>query len=63
MKTGTQLISLDLLSFEQAEAILNFQIENPSMKFGEIAVHLGFLTQDELDSYLEQKEQVQLLDK
>lgn len=56
MKIGTQLINLDLLSFEQAEAILNFQIEHPSMKFGEIAVHLGFISQDELDSYLQIRE-------
>lgn len=52
MKIGTQLINLDLLSFEQAEAVLNFQLEKPTMKFGEIAVHLGFITQEELDTYL-----------
>ena len=53
MKIGTHLISLEFLSIEQAEKILDYQLGNPSMKFGEIAVELGYITQEELDSFLE----------
>jgi hypothetical protein len=45
---GEQMIKLDLLSFEQAEMILQFQKRNSHMKFGEIAVHLGFLEKDNI---------------
>lgn len=52
---GEQLIKLNILSFEQAEMILEYQRKNKTMKFGEIAVKLGFLELDEVD------EQFQLL--
>ena len=42
-KIGEYFIKLDLLSFEQAEIILEYQRKNPEMKFGEIAVTLGYL--------------------
>ena len=42
-RIGEQLIKLDLLSFEQAEMILEYQRKHMDMKFGEIAIQMGFL--------------------
>lgn len=47
-KIGEQLIKLEILSFEQAELILQYQKRNPSMKFGDIAVKMGFLEIDQV---------------
>lgn len=47
-KIGEQLIKLELLSFEQAEIILQYQKKNKEMKFGEIAVKLGFLDEEQV---------------
>lgn len=49
-KIGEQLIRLDLLSFEQAEMILEYQKKNPMMKFGDIAVKMGFLEEDQINN-------------
>lgn len=46
-RIGEQMIRLDLLSFEQAEAILQFQKTHPLMKFGEIAVKLGYIIEEQ----------------
>lgn len=50
-KIGERLIRLDLLSFEQAEMILQYQQENPQKKFGDIAVELGFLEEEQINQY------------
>ena len=53
-KTGEYFMRLDLLSFEQAEEILNIQRTSlPHKKFGEIALELGYLTRDDLDDAIE----------
>ena len=49
---GEYFIGLNILSFEQAEEILKVQGETPGTKFGEIAVKLGYLNQEDLDEYL-----------
>jgi hypothetical protein len=46
-RIGEQLIKLELLSFEQAEMILEYQRKHNNMKFGEIAVKMGFLDEDQ----------------
>jgi len=46
-RIGEQLIKLDLLSFEQAEMILQYQKKHRKMKFGEIAVKMGFLDKNQ----------------
>lgn len=51
-KTGQYFIRLDQLSFEQAEEVLRYQQENPQKKFGEIALELGYITEEELQDYL-----------
>ncbi len=50
-KIGERLIKLDLLSFEQAEIILDYQKNNPEMKFGEISVKLGFVEAETITSH------------
>lgn len=45
-RIGEQMVRLDMLSFEQAETILRYQEAHPGMKFGEIAVKLGFLQEE-----------------
>jgi len=48
-KTGEYYIRLALLSFEQAEEILKLQKTTmPDKKFGEIALDLGFITEEDL---------------
>ncbi|MBN2657674.1 MAG: hypothetical protein JXR86_11490 [Spirochaetales bacterium] len=53
-KIGEQYIRLDLLSFEQAELILEYQKEHGDMKFGDIAVYLGFLDEDQVGNSLKE---------
>lgn len=48
-KIGEQLIKLELLSFEQAEIILQYQKKHKHMKFGDIAVELGFLGESQVN--------------
>ena len=50
-KIGEKMIQLELLSFEQAEIILNFQKKKPKMKFGDIAIQLGFIDEDQIISH------------
>lgn len=48
-RIGEYLIRLELLSFEQAEEILRIQSEmNPKKMFGEIALELGYITEEDL---------------
>ena len=53
-RIGEYFVSLDILSFEQAENILKVQNEYPNKKFGEIAVQLGYLDQRDVEKYLGQ---------
>ena len=50
---GEHFVNLHDLSFEQAEKVLRVQKKNKKMKFGEIAVELGFLQLKKLDKYLD----------
>ncbi len=48
-RIGEQLVRLELLSFEQAEEILRIQESSKTpRKFGEIALELGYITEDDL---------------
>ena len=40
---GEYFIKKEELSFDQAEEILKYQMDHPPMKFGEIAVRLGYI--------------------
>lgn len=60
-KIGEQLIRLDILSFEQAEEILQYQQAHPKMRFGEIAVKLGFIEQDEIGKYEKNRAQAKTI--
>ena len=53
-RIGEYFVSLNILSFEQAEKILKVQNEYPDKKFGEIAVQLGYLDQRDVEEYLGQ---------
>ena len=47
-RIGEQLIKLEMLSFEQAEMVLQYQKKHNTMKFGEIAVVMGFLDENQI---------------
>jgi len=49
---GELLLSLGALDQKQIDIISNYQKENPDMRFGQIAVHLGFINQELLKKYL-----------
>ncbi len=51
-KIGQHLIRLELLSFEQAEEILNIQQKETHKKFGDIALELGYISSEELEEIL-----------
>lgn len=53
-RIGEYFVSLNILSFEQAEKIIEMQKEHPNQKFGQIAVQLGFLDQSDVEEYLGQ---------
>lgn len=48
-KIGQYMIRLDLLSFEQAEAILKIQKRCPRKPFGQIALEQGYVTKEDLE--------------
>ena len=54
---GAYFIKKEELSFEQAEEILRYQQEHPSMKFGEIAVRLGYIGYEAVNAYLDKLKQ------
>ncbi len=48
-RIGEQLVRLEMLSFEQAEEILKIQESSKvPRKFGEIALELGYVTEEDL---------------
>lgn len=53
-RIGEHLTSLELLSFEQAEEILRVQSKMESLKkFGEIALELGYISEEDLEDAIE----------
>ncbi|ADK81424.1 hypothetical protein [Sediminispirochaeta smaragdinae] len=50
-RIGDYFVRLELLSFEQAEQVLAVQQEQPNRRFGEIAVELGFIGEEDIESY------------
>jgi len=48
---GEHFIGLDLLSLEQCEEVLRIQSKNPEKKFGEIAISLGFLEEEDISNF------------
>ena len=51
-KIGQYLVRLDLLSFDQAEEVLNIQQEKPDKMFGEIALKLEYITLQDLEEFI-----------
>ena len=51
-KIGQYFIRLELLSFEQAEHVLKEQSNNKNKKFGEIALELGYITNEDIREYI-----------
>ncbi len=49
---GELLVSMGVISEDQNKEILAFNENNPEMMFGEIAVYLGHITQNNLEKYL-----------
>ncbi|OIP62213.1 MAG: hypothetical protein CO150_08715 [Nitrospirae bacterium CG_4_9_14_3_um_filter_53_35] len=50
---GTVAVTNHFLSIKDVYAVLNRQVEDPEKKFGEIALELGLLTEQELDKIIE----------
>jgi len=56
-RIGEYLVHLELLSFEQAEEILRVQSEQMhNKKFGEIALELGYITTEDLENAIDDRE-------
>ncbi|MDA3811159.1 MAG: hypothetical protein PF518_12625 [Spirochaetaceae bacterium] len=51
-RLGEMLQRLGALTDKQINEILNYQKENPTMLFGQIAIKLGFITNELLEKYL-----------
>lgn len=52
-RIGEYFIRLELLSFEQAEAVIVYQQQHPKLCFGEIALLLDFISDEDLKGYEE----------
>lgn len=53
-RIGDYFLRLDLLSFEQAETVLELQKTMPGRRFGEIALELGYIDEGDLESYVQE---------
>jgi hypothetical protein len=53
-RIGEYFVGIQLLSLEQLEEVLKRQDDYPGMKFGEVAVKLGYLEQRDIDEFLEE---------
>jgi hypothetical protein len=51
-RLGELLVRMGAMSQEQVEAVLAYQKEHPDRLFGQIAVKLGFITEEVLQKYL-----------
>ncbi len=51
-RIGDYFVGLNQLSFEQCEEVLKYQKKNPHMKFGEISIELGYLSEKDIQEYL-----------
>ncbi|WP_319562339.1 hypothetical protein [Marispirochaeta sp.] len=52
-RIGEYFIGIQMLSLEHIEKIMEYQSDNPGLKFGEIAIKLGYLDQRDVDEYLD----------
>jgi hypothetical protein len=52
-RIGEYFAGIQMLSLEHIEKIMEYQRVHPGLKFGEIAVLLGYLEQSDIDEYLE----------
>ena len=51
-RLGELLVRMGAMSEEQVEAVLAYQKEHPDQLFGQIAVKLGFISEELLTRYL-----------
>lgn len=51
-RLGELLMRMGALNEEQVEEILAYQKEHPDMLFGQIAIRLGYITEEVLQRYL-----------
>jgi hypothetical protein len=50
-RIGDYFVRLEMLSFEQAERIMEVQKRQPERRFGEIALELGYIDSTDLETY------------
>ncbi len=50
-RIGDYFVRLEMLSFEQAERIMEVQKHHPERLFGEIALDLGYIDSTDLEDY------------
>ncbi len=55
MKIGEFLVSIEAISQEQCQEVLDIQNREPDRLFGEIAIELGYINDEAIDRYLNQK--------
>jgi len=51
-RLGELLVRMGLLTQDQAQEILQYQSEHPGLLFGQIAVRLGYVSNEKLNMYL-----------
>ena len=51
-RLGELLVRMGALREEQVKHILEYQKEHPDMLFGQIAIRLGYITEEVLQRYL-----------
>lgn len=51
-RLGELLVRMGALKEDQVRQILEYQEKNPGMLFGQIAIKLGFITNEVLEKYL-----------
>ncbi len=51
-RLGELLVRMGALSQEQVEKVVQYQKEHPDLLFGQIAVRLGYITEEVLQQYL-----------
>lgn len=56
-RIGEFLVRIGALTAEQRDEVLAKQADSPDRLFGEIAIELGYIDDDAVDQYLEQKRQ------
>ena len=56
MKIGEKLVQAGEFTQEQIEKVLEYQREHPGSLFGQIAVELGYITDETLKKHLQRGE-------